>query len=294
MKKLTLILMVLVLSAVSFSAFAADTLTGNAKGFGGELTVEVQKDGDKITSVEVTKHGETAGISDPAFATVPAAIVAANSTEVDVAAGATVTSKAIIAAVNNAIDPTNFPYEAPVVATNDSNVALNLWDRKVYHSAADYDTTKDLTEEQINALAASAFTIPTGGGQRSLAFFFITNEDKIAQIEASHGYADSMLGAPLTIVIAGDSRLTKNPHMEIEDAGIASMALSTQATEMGLGSIILSINDDVVPAAIKEALELGDEYVPHLLVSVGYASADAKASASAQEGIDDTRLFMVK
>ena len=76
---------------------------GEADGFGGPVKVKVTMDGDKIAKIDVLSHGETAGVSDPAFSTVPAAIIAANSTTVDVAAGATVSSKAIMAAVENAL-----------------------------------------------------------------------------------------------------------------------------------------------------------------------------------------------
>ena len=67
------------------------------------LKVAVTFEGGSITNVEVVEHGETEGISDPAIEGVPAAIVASNSTTVDVVSGATLTSNAIIEAVNNAI-----------------------------------------------------------------------------------------------------------------------------------------------------------------------------------------------
>ena len=88
------------------------TLTGIGEGFGGPIEVEVTMDGDTITAVEVVSHSETPGISDPAIEETPAAIVEANSTEVDVVSGATYTSEGIIYAVNNAIDPAAYP--APV------------------------------------------------------------------------------------------------------------------------------------------------------------------------------------
>ena len=70
---------------------------------GGEVKVKVTMDGDKIAKIEVLSHNETAGISDPALAKIPEAIIAANSTEVDVVSGATKTSEALIAAVNDAL-----------------------------------------------------------------------------------------------------------------------------------------------------------------------------------------------
>ena len=69
----------------------------------GPITVAVTIDGETITSVEVLEHEETEGLSDPAINDIPAAIVDANSTDVDVVSGVTVTSDAIIKAVDAAV-----------------------------------------------------------------------------------------------------------------------------------------------------------------------------------------------
>ena len=70
---------------------------------GGEVKVKVTMDGDKIAKIDVLSHNETAGISDPAFEKIPAAIIEAQSADVDVVAGATKTSEALIAAVKDAL-----------------------------------------------------------------------------------------------------------------------------------------------------------------------------------------------
>lgn len=84
-------------------AAAAGMLKGVGKGIGGDVVVQVKLDGDKIVSVEVISHHETAGVSDKAISDIPAAIVAANSVEVDSVSGATVTSNAIKSAVADAL-----------------------------------------------------------------------------------------------------------------------------------------------------------------------------------------------
>lgn len=80
------------------------TYTGETDGFGGKLSVEVTVEGGEITNVVITDHSESADISDPAFEEVPAAIMENNSTDVDVASGATVSSNAIMRAVENALE----------------------------------------------------------------------------------------------------------------------------------------------------------------------------------------------
>lgn len=76
---------------------------GTAMGMGGEVVVKVTMDGDAIAAVEVVQHGETVGIGDKAIDAIPAAIVEAQSSEVDAVAGATVTSNAIMNAVKDAV-----------------------------------------------------------------------------------------------------------------------------------------------------------------------------------------------
>ena len=70
---------------------------------GGEIKVKVTMDGDKIAKIEVLSHNETAGLADPALEQIPEAIIAAQSTSVDAVSGATKTSEALIAAVNDAL-----------------------------------------------------------------------------------------------------------------------------------------------------------------------------------------------
>ena len=82
---------------------AENEYIGESNGFGGPVKVKVTMDGDKIANIEVLSHTETAGVSDPAFETIPAAILNAQSTEVDAVSGATVSSKAIMAAVEDAL-----------------------------------------------------------------------------------------------------------------------------------------------------------------------------------------------
>lgn len=90
--------------AAPAAELAANEYIGVGKSeIGGDVKVKVTMDGDKIAKIEVLSHNETPGVSDPAFAGIPEAIIAAQSTEVDVITGATKTSDALIAAVNDAL-----------------------------------------------------------------------------------------------------------------------------------------------------------------------------------------------
>jgi uncharacterized protein with FMN-binding domain len=76
---------------------------GEGRGMGGTLTLKVKMDGSKIAAVEILSHAETPGISDTALQSIPAAIIKAQSTQVDVVSGASMTSRAIIQGVDQAL-----------------------------------------------------------------------------------------------------------------------------------------------------------------------------------------------
>ncbi len=99
MKRIICLVMVL---AMLCSAAMAETFEGVGKGFGGEIKVAATVEGGKLTAVEVLSHGETAGISDPAFAKIPAAIIENQTVAVDTVAGCTFSSNGLIEAVKAA------------------------------------------------------------------------------------------------------------------------------------------------------------------------------------------------
>ena len=92
------------LSKAGSSSSGSGGLPGPADGFIGPITVEVTMDGDTITGVTVVDNSETISIAGDALEQIPAAIVEANSPDVDVVAGATYTSNGIINAVKNALE----------------------------------------------------------------------------------------------------------------------------------------------------------------------------------------------
>lgn len=88
--------------ALTACSATADERTGSAQGYGGELRVAITMEGERITAVTVLEHRETEGVGTRAIETLPGLIASKGDTQVDTVAGATVTSQAIIAAVNQA------------------------------------------------------------------------------------------------------------------------------------------------------------------------------------------------
>ena len=100
----------------SENRFRPGTYTGSAEGKKGPMTVEVTLSSDRITDVRVTEHSVAPGIVDPSIEEIPKEIIEAQSLDVDVVSGATISSLAIINAAGEAlisagIDPSSLVNE---------------------------------------------------------------------------------------------------------------------------------------------------------------------------------------
>lgn len=99
MKKLIVAIAALTLG----TSLMANTTTGTGEGYNGDIVVEVTRDGDTITAVEVVDHADTPRIARRAISTVTENIIEAQSADVDTVAGATYTSEGIIEATKEAL-----------------------------------------------------------------------------------------------------------------------------------------------------------------------------------------------
>ena len=98
--------------------------TAEGKGIGGKVPVTVEVEGGVITTVTVGDNSETQGIGTRAIEKLPSAIVVANGAEgVDAVSGATVTSKAIFSAVDEALEQAGTTYVAPASTEADKPAA---------------------------------------------------------------------------------------------------------------------------------------------------------------------------
>lgn len=84
-------------------ALGENEYLGTGSGLGGPIKVKVKVEDGKMTAIEVVEHMETPGVGDRAFASMPQAMIDAQSADVDMVAGATISSKGLISAVKDAM-----------------------------------------------------------------------------------------------------------------------------------------------------------------------------------------------
>ncbi len=124
MKRFAAMLIALVMVLTMVPAMA-ETATGTAKGFGGDVTVTLTVENGVITSAKAEGADETPGVGTPALENLPAAMAAGNTVNVDVVAGATFTSKAVIEAAKAALvaaglNPDNYMTKAEAAKAEDA------------------------------------------------------------------------------------------------------------------------------------------------------------------------------
>lgn len=102
MKRTMALLMALLFMLCTVTAYA-ESYSATQRGFGGDITVTLTIEGNKLVGVEATGDKETVGVGTRALEELSAAMLAANSVEVDIISGATFTSKAVLLAAQEAL-----------------------------------------------------------------------------------------------------------------------------------------------------------------------------------------------
>lgn len=102
-RRMTLAIVLALCLTMLVPAALAETFAATAKGFGGDVTVALTLENGALIAVTAEGASETNGIGSRAIELMPAAMLAANSVEVDGVAGATVTSTAVLEAAKAAL-----------------------------------------------------------------------------------------------------------------------------------------------------------------------------------------------
>jgi nitroreductase len=138
-----------------------------------------------------------------------------------------------------------------------------------------------VTDKEKELLLNAAFSVPTGGNEHSTELMVVTDRKLMKIIQEGHPYSKALDTAPLVIVLGANTKTAKYPELLTLDAGIAAMAIMTQAAEMGLQSIPMSIEPQPERIqAVGKALGNPPEVIPQIMVAIGHSAVDADTHAS--------------
>jgi uncharacterized protein with FMN-binding domain len=186
------------------NSFTAGSYEGTGQGKMGDVKVKVTLSDTAIESIEVLEQSETPDIADPAFASLPAAMVDHQTVyDVDDVAGATVTSHAIKEAVANALAQAGVDARTLVAVEGGAAAASSetegaASETEAEAAAAETEAEEAATETEAEAGAASGGMYADGvyegsgngnGGEMKVT---VTVENgKISDIVLQEGHAET-------------------------------------------------------------------------------------------------------
>ena len=130
------------------------------KGIGGVVPVTVTISNGGISDVAVGDNNETQGIGSKAVDQLPAAIAASGGTDgVDAITGATVTSKAIFAAVNDCLDQAAAAQNEPAPTPDDTDDIPSLLDRVAQSITAEQADEMNLAVDGTESYSAAGIAL---------------------------------------------------------------------------------------------------------------------------------------
>lgn len=231
----------------------AESYVVSAEGYGGEIQLEVFINGEDIVDIQVIEQSETEGLGDEAVNEVIAAILEANSTDVDTVSGATVSSNATISAVEDALA------QAGLASGETYNVVVEGY-------GGDIVLDVIIDGEEITAINIVEHSETEGIGDEAL-------EDVSASIiEAQSLDVDTVSGATVSseAMIAGVEQALEDAGIEL--GGGAQEQQGVLGTGSGYGGdIVLDVvveNGEIKEILVVEQSEtegIGDEAIDEMI-----------------------------
>ena len=170
--------------ALTAPATEYTTLVGTAKGFGGDVTVTLSMDGDTIAAISIDASSETAGFGQRTMeeadyqAQFIGKTLPLQDGDVDALSGATITSTAVVEAVNSAVADAAEPAaeaeteEVAAVAVEEENTAVEATGTAVTGTAkgfaSDVTVTATVDDGVITSISIDASGETAGFGQRTM------------------------------------------------------------------------------------------------------------------------------
>ncbi len=264
-------------AALEAPATEYETLVGTAKGFGGDVTVTLSMDGDTIAAISIDASSETPGFGQRTMEEADYQAQFIGKTlpveGMDALSGATITSTAVVEAVNSAVKQDAGAAEEPAAQTEEAAAApaVEATGTPVTGTAkgfaSDVTVTATVDDGVITSITIDANGETAGFGQRTME-----DADYQAQfigktLPLQDGDVDVLSGATFTsnaVVEALNSTVTEEaaeePAAQTEEATAAPVAEATgtpvTGTAKGFASdvtVTATVDDGVITSITIDA-----------------------------------------
>jgi len=124
---------------------------------------------------------------------------------------------------------------------------------------------------KIEKLLRAGMAAPTAGNQREWEFIVVTHRELLAKLAAASPYSACAAGAPLAIVLLGNTEDKRFPQCWQQDLGACAENILLEAVHLGLGGVWLGIApEEDRMKNVREIFDLPEEVKPFAILPLGY------------------------
>jgi nitroreductase len=131
-----------------------------------------------------------------------------------------------------------------------------------------------LPSDVVRQVLVAAMHAPSADNEQPWQFIVIDDRRLLDAIPGIDSWANMADGAPLAILVCGDSRLVINEGFWPQDCAAATQNLLLAAWDLGVGSVWCGVHTEAdLERAFRRLLGLPEEVMPFALVVLGYPVA---------------------
>ncbi len=130
--------------------------------------------------------------------------------------------------------------------------------------------SKAVEPEKLEKILRAAMQAPTAGNQQAWEFYVVSNKEVLEKLSKSHPYAGPAANAPIAIVVVYKDG-GRFPELNDVDAAIATENIWLEATELGLGAVMLAVAPfEERMKNVDDILDLPQNVHAFAIIPIGY------------------------
>ena len=273
--------------AAASGSYTPGTYTATAKGIESDVKVDVTVDESSITDVAIDVSGETAGIGADIGDQMAEKFLAAQSADVDVVAGASITSNALMQAMADALAQASSGTEAAVEtvaeeAQEEAETESTAAEEAVTEGAAEEAVTEEAAEEAVTEEAAEEAVTEDTAAEEA-----VTEAEETSAAEA--GSAAVYVPGTYSAVAKGMESYVL-VETTVDETSITGVTIDVSGETQGIGAAI----GDQMAEAILEAQSADVDAVAGATVSSGavieaLSHTLSEAAAAGEEQVEEAQ-----
>ncbi len=132
-----------------------------------------------------------------------------------------------------------------------------------------------IPRQEVKALLEAGMYAPSARNEQPWHFVVVTERDLLNRLMNAHPYASMLAGAPLAVLVCGDTDLEKSKGYWPVDCSAATQNILLAAHDRGLGSVWLGVYPrDERMEAIRSIFSLPVNIQPFSLIALGYPAEE--------------------